>query len=59
MRYLIRNKKYNNYFARKITDDMLHFVEDKSEAHSFRGKTDANKIIKLFKNKDNYEIVRG
>ena len=56
MKYIIHNIKYDNYFNKKLKNG-YHFVQDISEAYVFKNKKEANSILKLFKMKDNYELV--
>lgn len=57
MKYLIKNKKYNTYYSKQISN-LFHFVVNEKVAHTFKNEEAANKIMKLFKNKDNFEIVK-
>lgn len=56
MKYLIRNRKYNNYFNSQIDKNMFHFVEDIEEAYIFPNKKELNRFMKQFKNPDKLSI---
>lgn len=56
-KYVIKNKKYKNYYQKNITKDFNHFVAEIKEAKIFNGKREANKVIKTFNKLDNYEII--
>lgn len=56
MKYIIHNIKYGNYFNKKLKTG-FHFVQDVNEAYVFKNKKEANSILKLFKAKENYELV--
>lgn len=55
--YLLKNKKYNNYYSNFVTKGQYHFVRDVLEAKKFISKRDANKMLKNFNNPDNFEIT--
>lgn len=57
MSYIIKNKKYGNYFKKYLLG-IMHFVECKEEATRFKLKKEANLTMRLFKHKDNFEIVK-
>ena len=56
--YLIQNIHYKNYYQRQIKHDIFHFVCDFKDATRFKDKKEANKILKLFKHKNNFEIIK-
>ena len=56
--YYVQNIHQRNYYQKHLWDEMPHFVSDFREAKSFKTKKEANKIINLFKHKNNLEIVK-
>ena len=56
-KYVIKNKKFNNYFANKVCENINHFVLDINDAKIFYDKRQANKQLKSFKKIENFEIV--
>ena len=56
--YLIKHIKNCNYYKNKITQDFYHFVFSEKEAHKFKNKSEANKIIKTFNHPENFELVK-
>lgn len=57
MKYLIKNKKYNNYYKSYIKKDVRHFVVNIDDAYKFGRKKLANEILNKFNHKENFEIV--
>ena len=56
--YVIRNNNYDNYYQKHLFKNVFHFVKNKEEAYKFNNKREANKIYKLFKHKENIEIIK-
>ena len=56
--YLIKHKKNCNYYKSKISNNMNHFVLNSSEAHKFKNKVQAQKILKQFNHQENFELVK-
>lgn len=56
--YYIRNIHQRNYYQKHLWDEIFHFVSDFREAKSFKTKKEANKIINLFKHKENLEVIK-
>ena len=57
MKYIIKNIKFNNYYHSNICES-YHFVLDRDDAYICQNKWEANRIVKQFKNADNYEIIK-
>lgn len=56
--WMIKNTKYNVYYQRTLFGgDQFHFVIDSDEATKMT-KWECNRIMKLIKNKHNFEIVK-
>ena len=55
--YVIKNKKYGNYFEKHILG-IKHFTSDMQEAARFKLKKEVNATMRIFKHKDNFEIVK-
>lgn len=57
--WVIMSKKYSNYYAKKISSELKHFVTRIDEAHKWHYKADARKFLNAnFKNKDNFELIK-
>ena len=56
-KYVIKNKKFNNYFKNKVIDEINHFVSEINEAKMFDSRKKANIVLERFRKQDNYEIV--
>lgn len=56
--YVIRNVNYGNYYNKVLFENQYHFVCDLREATRFKTKKEANKIMKIFNHKDNFEIIK-
>ena len=56
--YVIQNIKNKMYFRLNIDKNTKHLVFNLSEAKKIRSKREANKILNLFKCKENYEIIK-
>ena len=56
-KYFIKSVKYGNYYQKSIFKEQKHFVAEYQEARAFASKKLANSALKMFNNKDNYEIV--
>ncbi len=54
--WVIRNKKYHNYYAQTLFDGTFHFVTDIRDSKKMRYLTAYN-IVNKFKYPDNYEII--
>lgn len=54
--YVLKNKKYNNYYSNFVFNKQYHFVKDIQDAKYFYSKKDAQKILKNFR-EENFEIV--
>lgn len=54
--YVIRNKKYGNYYSNYVFTKQYHFVKDIQDAKYYSSKRDAQKMLKNFK-EENFEIV--
>lgn len=55
--YIIKNKNNNAYFSKHLLG-IKHYTNDESEAMSFKDKKEANATMRLFKHKENFEIVK-
>ncbi len=55
--WVIKSKKYKNYYARYLFDGMFHFVSDIEDSKKLHYKTACN-ILKGFKYPENYEMVK-
>ena len=56
--YLIKNIKRNNFYHSKISNGLNHYVFSPKEAHHFKNKTEANKILQTFNHPEHFEIVK-
>lgn len=56
--YLIKHSKNYNYYSKKISKNFYHFVYSEKEAHKFRSKYEATKVLKKFKKIENYELIK-
>ena len=55
-KYVIRNIKRNNYYAKHISNEISHFVCDVEEARKFNSKKQAINTINKIGKQENYEI---
>lgn len=55
--WVIKNKKYGNFYHSTINKNMKHFVSYIEEAKKM-SKTQCNNIMKTFKNIENYEMIK-
>lgn len=57
MSYIIKNKKYGTYYSKYLLG-IKHFSPDIYEAMRFNLKKEANLALRVFRHKDNYEIIK-
>ena len=56
--YLIKHIKNCNYYGKKITNGLNHYVFSEKDAHQFKNKWEANKQLKKFNHPEHFEIVK-
>lgn len=59
--WIIKNKKFNNYYHSTIEKKIHHFTTDCEKAHKFKTKGNANKQLEKFKKLreySNFEIMK-
>ena len=54
--YIIKNKKNNNYYAKHLFG-IKHYTSAIDEAIRFKSKKELRLAMRLFNNKDKFEIV--
>ncbi len=54
--YVIKNKKYGNYYSNYVFAKQYHFVKDIQDAKYYSSKSDAQKMLRNFVEGD-FEIV--
>lgn len=55
--WVIKNKKWGNYYRSTISKNDRHFVKDILEAKRM-DKRSANKLLQGFNHPENYELVK-
>lgn len=55
--YLIKHIKHCNYYKRKITTNINHYVYSENEACQFKNKYEAKKTLSKFNHPEHFEIV--
>ena len=57
MKYIIRSKTYGLYYSKYMLG-IKHFSRDIDEAIRYNLKKEANLALRVFRHKDNYEIIK-
>ena len=57
--YVIKHIKNDTYFKNKINQDSLHYVRIINEAHQFKSKKDAQKMLENFNHPEHFEIIKS
>lgn len=56
--YLIQHIKKYNFYKNKIAGNLYHFVFSEKDAHKFKSKKDAQKVLENFNHSENFEIIK-
>ena len=56
--YMIKHKKNKVYYHSKISNNFNHYVFSDKQAHQFKNKTEANKILEKLNHPENFELIK-